>query len=144
MTHFSLLKLSALPILLAAGPAGAAPGSAAALYVAAAAAATAACPPKTLKWRVTVAPSPDLDGDLAILLAYELRPGDRGRYRVVSWNDQPPLSVVEIGPDPNASPKPDRGWRGIGAASLYEPAYTQLVLRCAGRQLARLPIPRPR
>lgn len=41
-----------------------------------------------------------------------------------------------------AEPGPQPGWVDIGMGYDYDPAYTHAVVRCAGREIARMPIPR--
>jgi len=105
--------------------------------------ASGACPFPTRNWRVTVDKSSLPGGGRQITIHGEVDGDAQGRYpHLAQQFPKPPEAALNVEVDPMAEPGPEPGWVGVGIGYDYDPAYTRAVVRCVGREIARMPIPR--
>ena len=130
----------AAPADNAAGAASAAPDA-----NASAGAADGACPYRTRNFRAAVRPAQPPNTGHELELNWDAMPDAQRRYPGINVVEQTPLVVVELiaGGEPTP-PEFPADWMDSGSMGSYNPANTHAVLRCAGREIARVPIPRPR
>jgi hypothetical protein len=105
--------------------------------------ASGVCPFETRNWRVTLDKSMAPGGGRQITIRGEINGDAQGRSpQLTQQLPQPPEIVLDVDADPMATPQPPMGWGETGIGYDYDSAYTHAVVRCAGREIARIPIPR--
>jgi hypothetical protein len=101
------------------------------------------CPFATRGWQAAIVPASKPGGTATVALNGEVRPDKGGRMPTVSTQGamEAPALVLELSSDPAIDPQPDRGWSRAGAVfDAYYPNYTHAAVRCAGAEIARVPI----
>ncbi|HEX8645021.1 MAG TPA: hypothetical protein VF702_14025 [Allosphingosinicella sp.] len=126
----------------AADNGAAAPETAATGGNASAAAAPGPCPFETRNWRATLDTSP-MDNRRMITIRGEVKGDAQGRHPGLAQQPPtPPDLVLSLESDPMASPEDGSSWSEVGMGYDYDAGYTHAVVRCAGREIARVPVPR--
>lgn len=71
-----------------------------------------------------------------------MRPDAQGRQPQIGQGESPPPDLLlNIDPDPGAPGSADRAWSESGIGGFpATPDYTHAIVRCAGNQVARVPI----
>jgi|GEM_PF-5584871 len=111
---------------------------------AAATAASADCPYATRNFRASVLPAQAPNTGHEREIAWEMMPDTQRRYAELNVVEQTPLVVIELLPGTMVTPPGlPADWMDSGATAPYDAANTHAVLRCGGRELARVAIPRP-
>lgn len=130
----------------AAGEGGSADNGLAAAGNASAAAPAGPCPYPNRGWRAVVEPG-QIPGQLQIALTGEIRNDRTGRAPMVAFEDTPPPTIfLDIYTEGSiqAEADADTGRRRDTVYYAYRPGHNMAVIRCNGREVARVPIPPPR
>jgi hypothetical protein len=119
------------------------------------------CPFPNRGWRTAVVRE-GTPPELRIALTGETRPDSGGFAPTLASTDTPPPTIfldietvegARPGPngelpgnstDPVLLPAPDTGWTEATFYYAYQPGHTTAVIRCNGREVARVPIRAPR
>jgi hypothetical protein len=101
------------------------------------------CPFETRNWRATLDTSPPPEPRRMITIRGEVNADSQGRYpNLAQQLTPPPDLVLNVENDPRATPQDPPGWADMGIGYDYDAAYTHAVVRCNGREIARVPVPR--
>jgi len=110
--------------------------------IAAATAVSADCPYATRNFRAGWYPAQAPNTGHRLEIDWESLPDARRRYAELNSVDETPLVVVELLPGTRpTSPDLPTGWMEYRSVPSYNVADTHVVLRCGGRELARVAIP---
>jgi hypothetical protein len=106
-------------------------------------AATADCPYATRNFHAVVRPTeaPNTGQDLEI--AWESSLDDKHRLAEFDVVEKTPLVVIELRPGTMTISPEYPEWTQPGSVATHNAANTHAVLRCGGREIARVAIPRP-
>ena len=110
--------------------------------IAAATAAGADCPYATRNFHAGWYPAQAPNTGHRLEIDWESMPDAQRRYPELNTVEQTPLVVVELLPGTSpTSPDLPTGWMEYRSVPSYDAADTHVVLRCGGRELARVAIP---